>query len=117
LTPPEDAARRFVSAPRLPLDVDGSVFAEPWQAHAFALAVELHARGAFTWSEWAEALSEQLAAAGPDDDATGYYGHWLAALEALVIERGLTARETLTDRTRDWRQAFERTPHGRPVEL
>jgi hypothetical protein len=28
------------------------VFAEPWQAQAFALAVELSAKGHFTWKEW-----------------------------------------------------------------
>ena len=33
------------------------VFAEPWQAEAFALAVALHEKGLFSWSEWAEALS------------------------------------------------------------
>ena len=34
------------------------VFREPWEAHAFALAVSLHQRGLFTWPEWAEALAQ-----------------------------------------------------------
>jgi len=46
---------------RLPRDEDGPVFAEPWQAQAFALALQLHEQGAFTWTEWAAALSEHHA--------------------------------------------------------
>jgi hypothetical protein len=33
--------------PRLPRDEQGPVFAEPWQAQAFALAVRLSAQGHF----------------------------------------------------------------------
>src|SRR5260370_13609773 len=49
--------------PSLPRDEGGPVFAEPWQAQAFALAVRLSAQGHFTWSEWAAALAEELKAA------------------------------------------------------
>ena len=38
------------------------VFREPWEAHAFAMAVSLHQRGLFTWPEWAEALARQIGA-------------------------------------------------------
>ena len=37
--------------PRLPRDEGGPVFAEPWQAAAFALAVRLSEKGYFTWQE------------------------------------------------------------------
>ncbi len=33
------------------------VFAEPWEAQAFALAVALNERGLFTWPEWASAFA------------------------------------------------------------
>ena len=33
-----DAAARFAASPLLPRDEAGPVFAEPWQAQAFALA-------------------------------------------------------------------------------
>lgn len=72
---------------RLPRDDDGPVFNEPWQAQAFALAVNLSEQGYFTWKEWAAALSEELAAAarrGEPDDGSHYYDHWAAALERLV---------------------------------
>src|SRR5882762_6660470 len=73
-----------LTLPRLPKDAGGPVFAEPWQAQAFALALQLHEQGAFGWTEWAAALSERLKAAGPDDDPARYYEHWLEALEDLV---------------------------------
>jgi len=57
-----------LALPRLPRDAGGPVFAEPWQAQAFALVLQLHTQGAFTWTEWAAALSERLKAAGADDD-------------------------------------------------
>src|ERR1700676_1904995 len=40
----------------LPRDDGGPIFAEPWQAEAFALAVRLSAQGHFTWKEWASPL-------------------------------------------------------------
>ena len=79
---------RLAQLPRLPRDEAGPVFAEPWQAQAFALAVKLSEQGHYTWTEWAGALSAQLQAAarrGEPDDGTRYYEHWLAALEVLVI--------------------------------
>ena len=60
-----------MSQPDRPLAPGGEapVFAEPWQAEAFALVVHLNQVGAFTWSEWTEALSREIAAAG--DQGTG----------------------------------------------
>jgi nitrile hydratase accessory protein len=103
--------------PRLPRDAEGPVFAEPWEAQAFALTVQLHERGAFSWSEWAQALSVRLAAAGPADDGSRYYEHWLATLEDLATAKGLTQTRTLAERKAAWAAAYARTPHGKPVEL
>ena len=69
----------------LPKDESGPVFAEPWEAQAFAMAVKLNDAGVFTWSEWAETLGAEIRAE-PD---RGYYGSWLAALERLVEAKGL----------------------------
>jgi nitrile hydratase accessory protein len=105
---------------RLPTDGEGPVFAEPWQAQAFALAVELSAGGHFTWKEWAAALAEELKAAadrGEPDDGSRYYEHWLAALERLVATRGLTDIGSLLERKEAWADAYRHTPHGHPVEL
>jgi len=101
----------------LPADAEGPVFAEPWQAQAFALAVQLHEGGAFTWTEWAEALAQELKAAGPADDRQRYYEHWLAALERLVLAKRLAGTAALQARKDQWEAAYLRTPHGRPVTL
>jgi nitrile hydratase accessory protein len=92
------------------------VFAEPWQAQAFALAVQLSAQGAFTWPEWAQALSARLAG-DPTDDGTRYYEHWLTALEDLATARDLTDAKSLAERKAAWEHAYRATPHGQPVEL
>ena len=46
--------------PHIRRDDGGPVFAEPWQAQAFALAVKLSEQGHFTWKEWAAALAHEL---------------------------------------------------------
>jgi nitrile hydratase accessory protein len=102
--------------PRLPRDADGPVFAEPWQAQAFALTLKLHEQGAFAWTEWAEALSAELAR-DPADDGSRYYEHWVAALEGLVTRRNLAGSGELAARKTAWKNAYLRTPHGKPVEL
>jgi nitrile hydratase accessory protein len=115
-----------LSAPELPPllrppgDGNGPVFAEPWQAQAFALAVKLSEQGHFTWKEWAAALSKQLtdaAARGEPDDGSHYYEHWLAALEGLVASKSLVTPRALDRRKEDWAEAYRHTPHGKPVEL
>ena len=106
--------------PGMPADADGPVFREPWQAHAFALAVSLHQRGVFTWPEWADALATQIASARAQGDADlgdTYYSHWLAALETLVAAKGASSSEELARYRDAWDHAADRTPHGRPIEL
>ena len=96
------------------------VFKEPWEATAFALTVELHRRGHFTWKEWANALAEEIAAARksrtPDLGDT-YYQHWLAALEKLLTNKGLATTARLSQRRVAWRNAYLNTPHGQPISL
>jgi nitrile hydratase accessory protein len=106
--------------PRAQPDEHGPVFAEPWQAQAFALAVRLSAEGHFTWSEWAAALAAELDAAarrGTPDDGSRYYEHWLTALERLVEDKRLASAAELDERKEAWADAYEDTPHGEPVRL
>ncbi|MBV8352084.1 MAG: nitrile hydratase accessory protein [Verrucomicrobia bacterium] len=110
----------LAALPRLPRDEESAVFAEPWQAQAFALAVKLSEQGHFTWKEWSAALADELRAAagrGEPDDGSRYYHHWLAALERLVTNKGLANPAALVARKEAWAEAFRRTPHGKPVEL
>lgn len=104
----------------LPRDDDGPVFREPWEAQAFAMAVALNERGVFTWSEWAATLSDEIRraqAAGDPDAGDSYYRHWLAALERLVAEKGVTSADALFSRKAAWDRAAHATPHGQPILL
>jgi len=106
--------------PHLLRDEGGPTFNEPWQAQAFALAVNLSDQGHFSWNEWAAALARELrdaASRGEPDDGSRYYEHWLAALERLVAAKGLADQTTLIGRKDAWTQAYLTTPHGAPVEL
>jgi nitrile hydratase accessory protein len=111
---------KLVAVPQLPPDAEELVFAEPWQAQAFALAVKLSEQGHFTWKEWAATLAEELKFAadqGNPDDGSHYYEHWLAALERLVTAKGLSDLTALLARKEAWADAYRHTPHGKPVEL
>ena len=106
--------------PALPVNDEGPVFAEPWQAQAFAMAVELHRAGHFTWKEWAAELAGEIAAAkarGDPDLGDTYYHHWLAALERLAEKKGITSAGELGERKRQWDAAARSTPHGQPILL
>ncbi|MDX2268174.1 MAG: nitrile hydratase accessory protein [Bryobacter sp.] len=90
-------------------------FSEPWQAYAFALAVQLSQQGHFTWAEWAASLAEELAK--EQDDGSRYYEIWLRNLEKVVTAKGLLSLEGMLARKEAWADAYRHTPHGQPVEL
>ncbi|MCW0231970.1 MAG: nitrile hydratase accessory protein [Ferrovibrio sp.] len=107
--------------PELPCDETAApVFHAPWEAQAFAMAVSLHQKGLFTWTEWAAVLSAEIraaqAAGDPDTGAT-YYQHWLRALERLTVEKGAATPAALQDKAAAWDRAARATPHGQPIIL
>ena len=96
-----------LALPGLPKDDGGPVFRAPWEAQAFALTLTLFERGCFTWKEWTEHLSVEIAAArdrGEIDDGSRYYEYWLAALEKLAAEKDLT---TVAEMRKDREQLAE----------
>jgi nitrile hydratase accessory protein len=106
--------------PALPRDSDGPVFRAPWEAQAFAMAVELSERGSFAWSEWANRLAAEIAAAseqGEIDDGSRYYHLWLATLEKLVTDKRIVPADELHRRRDEWAAAAAATPHGQPIVL
>ena len=114
------AQRAREAVPSIPHDAGGPVFREPWEAQAFAMALALHARGVFTWTQWAATLAEEIKraqAAGDPDTGETYYRHWLNTLERLVAEKGVTDAATLARYQHAWDHAADRTPHGLPIEL
>jgi nitrile hydratase accessory protein len=100
-----------------PPGIDEAVFAEPWQAEAFALTVALHERGIFSWSEWAQALSAETGKPDAAADGGDYYAHWLAALEALLVAKGVTQASAVDALAAAWERAAHATPHGTPIRL
>ena len=112
--------RATEAVPSIPRDDGGPVFREPWQAQAFAMTLALHEGGLFTWPEWAAMLAAEIKraqAAGDPDTGETYYHHWLAALERIVAEKGVTDPGTLKRYHDAWDHAADRTPHGTPIEL
>lgn len=110
----------IAAVPGLPREGKAPVFAEPWQAQAFAMALSLQQQGIFTWREWAETLGDEIKnarAVGDPDDGSTYYNHWMATLERLVAQKGLTSAETLDTYSRAWGRAADRTSHGSPITL
>jgi nitrile hydratase accessory protein len=99
---------------------EAPTFTEPWQAQAFAMVLQLHQRGLFSWPEWAAALAAQITLAqarGDADLGDTYYQHWLAALEQLVAAKGASSAAELACYQQAWDHAADRTPHGQPITL
>ena len=117
---PEAGRRATEAIPSIPREANGPVFREPWEAHAFAMALALYDRGLFAWTEWAAKLGEEIKkaqAAGDPDTGETYYRHWLATLERIVAEKGVTTAQALAQHHDAWDRAAHRTPHGKPIEL
>lgn len=105
---------------RVPLEADAPGFAEPWQAEAYALAHTLASRGLYTWPEWTAVFSAEIAAHPQRHDESvegAYFRQWLAALEKLLVARGVCGVEDVARLAERWRRAYLNTPHGQPVEL
>ena len=115
------AARQAAEAvPGIPRDPSGPVFRAPWEAHAFAMALALHEKGLFVWSEWSAMLGEEIKkaqAAGDPDTGQTYYHHWLATLERMVAAKGAASVQALEQHYQAWERAMHRTPHGKAIEL
>jgi nitrile hydratase accessory protein len=104
----------------LPSDAGGPVFAEPWQAQAFALTCALHAKGLFSWTEWALALSTEIAEHlehGGCTDGSDYYERWAEALQHLLVAKGHSSHQSIDAMSAAWARAAEATPHGQPILL
>ena len=101
-------------------DEQQQVFAEPWEAHAFAIAVKLSEKGLFKWSDWTNALAEEIKEAkdqGQPNFGNTYYQFWLSALETILLEKNILKKSDLKSMMEQWRRAYLSTPHGNPVKL
>jgi len=100
--------------PGITLDDNEPVFNEPWEAQAFALVINLHEKGAFSWNEWADVLSVTIRS---ERTETEYYKLWLIALETILSQKSVLTDEEVDNRKSQWQRALLATPHGQPVNL
>ena len=96
------------------------VFAEPWEAHAFAIAFKLSEKGLFKWSEWTHALAKEIQKfkdQGLSDSGNTYYQIWLSALEKILLEKKILKKSDLKNMIENWSSSYLSTPHGKPVKI
>ncbi|MGA9146718.1 MAG: nitrile hydratase accessory protein [Candidatus Nanopelagicales bacterium] len=94
------------------------LFADSWEAEAFAIGKILVAEGMVTPKEWYDVISEEILkaqAAGDPDRGDTHYLHWMSALERICVEKGLVDGTTLEEHIEIWGRAVANTPHGVPI--
>ena len=118
MNPSLDAANAPINRPAdlpgdlaLPRSNGELIFAEPWQARAFGIAVALNENGAYPWRDFHASLAREIAAHGSGDDADRYYARWLAALETLLAERGILSPAEIAARASDHAAANAHDDH------
>lgn len=107
-----DADSLLLDGQLAPPMANGEVlFDAPWQGRVFAMARVLAESGHYTWDEFRAHLIARIGAwdrsAAPDAEYR-YYDHFLAALQALLAEKGLLNPAALDRRV----SAFAERPHG-----
>lgn len=78
------------------------VFKAPWEGRAFGMALAVRARHRYSWRELQELLERRITDAGPADDGSRYYEHWMASLEDLLVRGGFISHADLDRRTEEY---------------
>lgn len=78
------------------------VFQAPWEGRAFGAAVALYDTGLYPWREFADRLIAEIAAEGAAGGPETYYERWVAALEQLLLDKGIITEEELEARTAEY---------------
>ncbi|MEX2207159.1 MAG: nitrile hydratase accessory protein [Myxococcota bacterium] len=77
------------------------VFEAPWEGRVFGVAAALCERGVFSWDEFRVCLITEIAdweRRHALDEPYRYYARWQAALERLLVEKGLCSAVELDSR-------------------
>lgn len=85
----DDAVASMEGVTALPRDNGELVFAAPWEARSFAMAVALVESQGLEW----DAFRHRLMAAIADDPDRPYFESWSAALEDLALSLGVTSAD------------------------
>ena len=91
--------------PALPRRNGELVFHDAWERRAFALAVVLCEQGHYQWAEFRDHLIAEIGAAdegeveSPDTSFPGYYEHWLASFEKVLVVKGICTPDQLSPKT------------------
>jgi nitrile hydratase accessory protein len=101
-------------------DEQRRAFDESWQAEAYALVQVLIETGRISSSQWAKAFGAALREAadqGEPDSSDTYYTTLFETLQRVLVAEGRMQDAEIRQRIDDWRAAYRRTPHGKPVRL
>jgi nitrile hydratase accessory protein len=93
------------TATSLPRSNGELVFEEPWEGRAFGMAAALADQEVFSWRDFQASLICAIAAheaRGTEAQPYRYYERWLAALESLVVTRGLVATRDIDERVAEF---------------
>ena len=74
------------------------LFATPWEARAFGLAVALQENGVYDWRDFSAALAAEISRAERSGADSGYYERWLLGLESLLVANGVVTPAEVNDR-------------------
>jgi nitrile hydratase accessory protein len=98
-----DLDRDIADLDGLPRKNGELVFKAPWEGRAFGMAAVLAKQEGFEWN----AFRRQLVAKIADHPDAPYYTSWLAALERLLLDRGVLSTEELGQRQAEY-ESMER---------
>ena len=96
------------------------VFNAPWESRAFGMAAALYEQGLYQrWDEFRDRLIAEISAWEGRHRERGepwnYYERWLAALERLLVEKGLLSKEEIDLRAAEFASGARDEGHARHV--
>jgi nitrile hydratase accessory protein len=104
---PEKTVELDLDRPAAPPRSNGElVFESPWESRLFGITMALYEAGRFEWDEFRRLLIDEIThwerdAAQRPDAQWSYYARWHAALERLLVARGLCAAAEIETRTEE----------------
>ena len=111
---PDPRIAQMDSQTALPRQNGELVFAAPWEARAFGMAVALNDGGVFPWRDFSQGLAATIAADEQHGVHSSYYERWLETLEKLMLGNGLLTLDELERRTAEYAAGLHDEHH--PLE-